>query len=65
MTQDDRVAEDVAGLFRKFGGDPRRYKEFDAVPEVGPPGAACAPVPEPKAAPTEAQASLARLSGRP
>jgi hypothetical protein len=63
MTRDDRVAEDVAGLFRKFGGDPKRYQEFDAVPEVGP--AACAPVPEPKAAPTEAQASLARHSDRP
>lgn len=28
MSQDDRQQEDVAGLFRKFGGDATRYKEF-------------------------------------
>jgi len=30
MNPDDRSAEDVAGLFRKFGGDAHAYKEFDA-----------------------------------
>ncbi|MDH6169027.1 hypothetical protein M2282_004191 [Variovorax boronicumulans] len=30
MSQNDRSAEDVAGLFRKFGGDAHNYKEFDA-----------------------------------
>lgn len=31
MSQDDRQQEDVAGLFRKFGGDATRYKEFAPV----------------------------------
>jgi len=30
MSRDDRSAEDVAGLFRKFGGDAHNYKEFGA-----------------------------------
>lgn len=29
MNPDDRSAEDVAGLFRKFGGDAHAYKEFE------------------------------------
>lgn len=29
MNRDDRSAEDVAGLFRKFGGDAHAYKEFE------------------------------------
>lgn len=28
MNPNDRQQEDVAGLFRKFGGDATRYKEF-------------------------------------
>lgn len=28
MSADNRQQEDVAGLFRKFGGDATRYKEF-------------------------------------
>ena len=32
MSNDDPSAEDVAGLFRKFGGDSHVYKEF-APPE--------------------------------
>jgi len=28
MTEDDGQAEDVAGLFRRFGGDATGYKEF-------------------------------------
>ena len=28
MNRDDGSAEDVAGLFRKFGGDAHAYKEF-------------------------------------
>ena len=28
MSANDRQQEDVAGLFRKFGGDATRYKEF-------------------------------------
>ncbi|MGF6346408.1 BcsR/BcsP family cellulose biosynthesis protein [Variovorax sp. W2I14] len=30
MSRDDRSAEDVAGLFRKFGGDAHNYREFSA-----------------------------------
>lgn len=33
MTQDDDTPEDIAGLFRKFGGDAHGYKEF-APPEA-------------------------------
>ncbi|ADU37392.1 BcsR/BcsP family cellulose biosynthesis protein [Variovorax paradoxus] len=33
MSRDDRSAEDVAGLFRKFGGDAHNYREFSAPEE--------------------------------
>ncbi|RQO52853.1 hypothetical protein DBV14_15480 [Variovorax sp. KBW07] len=33
MSQDDDTPEDIAGLFRKFGGDAHAYKEF-APPEA-------------------------------
>lgn len=33
MSQDDPTPEDIAGLFRKFGGDAHDYKEF-APPET-------------------------------
>lgn len=35
MSNDDREAEDVAGLFRKFGGNSKGYREFEPAPEVG------------------------------
>ena len=34
MSRDDRSAEDVAGLFRKFGGDSHVYKEFSPPEEA-------------------------------
>ncbi len=33
MTKDDGEAEDVTGLFRKFGGDAKAYREFEPAPE--------------------------------
>jgi hypothetical protein len=35
MKDDERQGEDVAGLFRRFGGDAKGYKEF-APAEIGP-----------------------------
>lgn len=45
MRPDDGEAEDVAGLFRKFGGDASGYKEFEPAAEVGKPFAGWALVP--------------------
>lgn len=67
MSDQDREAEDVAGLFRKFGGDAKGYKEFEPVPEPGQPQAAwplipgsrpgaLAPVAAPASAPVAAVA---------
>ncbi len=51
MSNDDREAEDVAGLFRKFGGDAKGYKEFEPAPEVGQPQGAWTLIPGASAAP--------------
>jgi hypothetical protein len=45
MTEDDREAEDVAGLFRKFGGDVKGYREFEPAPAAGQPQAAWTLIP--------------------
>lgn len=34
MNDDDRQGEDVAGLFRKFGGDVKGYREFAPEPQM-------------------------------
>lgn len=34
MTDDERRGEDVAGLFRKFGGDAKGYREFAQEPQM-------------------------------
>jgi len=51
MSRDDREAEDVAGLFRKFGGDAKSYKEFEPVPELGQPRPAWTLIPGSPGAP--------------
>ncbi|MDM0020204.1 hypothetical protein [Variovorax saccharolyticus] len=45
MSEDDREAEDVAGLFRKFGGDVKGYREFEPAPVAGQPPAAWTLIP--------------------
>ena len=45
MSEDDREAEDVAGLFRKFGGDAKGYREFEPAPAAGRPPTACTLIP--------------------
>jgi len=45
MSHDDRESEDVAGLFRKFGGNAKGYKEFEPAPEAGQGQAAWALIP--------------------
>lgn len=57
MSNDDREAEDVAGLFRKFGGDAKGYKEFEPAPEVGQPQGAWTLIPGSPAAPAAAIAT--------
>ncbi|CAN5260399.1 hypothetical protein BH10PSE18_BH10PSE18_05010 [soil metagenome] len=63
MSDDERRGEDVAGLFRKFGGDAKGYREFATEPQMNEPtpswrlvsGArqgAAAPQPAPAAAPS-------------
>ncbi|MDP9900450.1 hypothetical protein [Variovorax ginsengisoli] len=32
MKEDDEQGEDIAGLFKKFGGDAKGYREFDHTP---------------------------------
>ena len=54
MSRDDREAEDVAGLFRKFGGDAKSYKEFESVPELGQPRPAWTLIPGSPGAPPAA-----------
>ena len=34
MKEDEREGEDVAGLFRRFGGDASGYQEFEPAPEA-------------------------------
>jgi hypothetical protein len=34
MTRNEGEAEDVTGLFRKFGGDAKAYREFEPAPEA-------------------------------
>ncbi len=34
MSDDERRGEDVAGLFRKFGGDAKAYREFATEPQM-------------------------------
>ncbi|MDM0035418.1 hypothetical protein QTI33_25015 [Variovorax sp. J22P271] len=58
MSNDDREAEDVAGLFRKFGGDAKGYKEFEPAPEVGQPQGAWTLVPGSPGAPAAPAAAV-------
>lgn len=37
MSDDERRGEDVAGLFRKFGGDAKAYREFATEPQMNEP----------------------------
>lgn len=44
MNRDDTSAEDVSGLFRKFGGDSQAYKEFAPPEPTGADGRAAWPL---------------------
>ncbi|MDM0071930.1 hypothetical protein [Variovorax sp. J31P207] len=59
MSNDDHEAEDVAGLFRKFGGDAKGYKEFEPAPEVGQPQGAWTLIPGSAGAPAAPAAAIA------
>ncbi|MDN8615823.1 hypothetical protein [Variovorax ginsengisoli] len=65
MSKDDREAEDVAGLFRKFGGDAKGYKEFEPAPEVGQPQGAWTLIPGSPAAQAAAIAAPALPAAAP
>lgn len=64
MTADDGQPDDIAGLFKKFGGDPHAYREFEpgAEPErgtavwslVSPAAAPATPAPSPAQPATDA-----------
>ena len=59
MSRDEREAEDVAGLFRKFGGDAKGYKEFEPAAELGRPAAAWTLIPGSPGAPAAPAAAVA------
>jgi hypothetical protein len=65
MKAGDREAEDVAGLFRKFGGDARVYKEFAPQSEAGLPAAEWARVSGPREGATEPAAAAPVTPVRP
>ena len=70
MTTASDPPEDIAGLFRKFGGDPTTYKEFAPRDEPATSAGASPPTsPSPVTAPTLAPATgpatlLARQRGK-
>ncbi|MDM0013468.1 hypothetical protein QTH87_13585 [Variovorax sp. J22P168] len=55
MSEEDREAEDVTGLFRKFGGDASGYREFEPVLDPAAPPAAWPLIPGSRAAAAPAQ----------
>ena len=76
MKDDEPQQEDVAGLFRKFGGDVAAYKEFApaeipalarpaVAPSTVPPAAAVASLPSKATTPSALELLFARLDGQP
>lgn len=55
MSEEDREAEDVTGLFRKFGGDASGYREFEPMVDPTKPTAAWPLIPGSRAAAAPAQ----------